>query len=72
MVTRPSETVTAAAGSILGALVGILAAYNITVPSGVQTGIIVLVGWVGAFVTWYVARKQRAGAATSAADGKVS
>lgn len=70
-MSRPSETVTAAAASIIGAILAILAAYNVDVPDGVEPALVILVGWIAAAVTWYVARRQRAGVQTSAADGKV-
>jgi hypothetical protein len=71
-MTRPSETVTAAVGSILGALFAILVAYGVDIPDGVQTAAVVLVAWIATGVTWFYARRQRAGALGSAPDGKVT
>lgn len=72
-MTRPSETVTAVASSVLAALLIIGGAFmdlSKFTPE-VVGAIVLLVGWLGTLVTWYVARKQRAGTATSAVDGKV-
>lgn len=70
-MSRPSETASAAIGSIVGAVLAILAAYDINVPAAVGPAVIILVGWVAAAVTWFIAKKQRIGQATSGADGTV-
>lgn len=71
-MTRPSETLTATIGTIIAAVVGILAAYGVDIPAGAVAGIIVVVSWIAAAVTWYVARQQRSGVKSSLADGKVA
>lgn len=71
MLARPSETITAAVGSIIGAAAAIAVAYGARIPDGVQAGAIVIVSWIAAAVTWYTARRQRAGSKTSGPDGKV-
>ena len=71
-MTRPSEGVTAAIGSIVGAVLIILGATtHAQISPEVAGAIITLVSWIATAVTWYVANKQRAGEATSAADGTV-
>jgi len=76
-MTRPSETITAIAGSVIGAVLIIVGWVQKgpdvgNVPTEVLGAVTLLVGWVGAAVTWYVARRQRAGTSGSAADGKVT
>lgn len=70
-MNRPSETVSAAVASIVGAIFAILIGYGVKVPDAVQPAVIVLTGWVAAGVTWYIARKQAAGSLTSGPTGKV-
>jgi hypothetical protein len=74
-IKRPAETLTAAIASILGALFIVLGAVDdgfegLRSPE-VQGAIVILVGWIAAAVTWYVAKRQRAGELKSATDGTV-
>ena len=69
---RPSESVTAAVGSIVGAvfiLVG--ATTSVEIAGEVQGAVIVLVSWLAALVTWYVAQRQRSRELGSGVDGTV-
>jgi hypothetical protein len=70
-MSRPSETITAAVGTIVGAGVTLLTALGVKVPDGVDGPAIILVSWLAVGVTWYVARKQRAGELSSLSDGSV-
>lgn len=70
-MTRPSESISATVGVIVGATVALLAAYGIAVPPAAVGPIVTLVSFVAAGVTWYIARKQRAGELGSAVDGVV-
>jgi hypothetical protein len=72
-MTRPSETVTAVASSVLAAVLIIGGAFMdlSKVTPEVFGATVLLIGWLGTLVTYFVAKKQRAGTATSAADGKV-
>jgi hypothetical protein len=70
---RPSEGLTAAVGSIIGAtfiLIGALS--DVEIPGEVQGAVIVLVSWIAALVTWFIARQQRQGELGSAPDGSVT
>lgn len=72
-MTRPSETISAIAASVIGAVLiigGAFADLSKFTPE-VVGAIVLLVGWLGTLVTYIVAKRQRAGTATSAADGKV-
>lgn len=77
-MSRPSETITAAVGTILGAVFILLGAteggfdFDDLRSPEVQGAAMVLVGWIAAGVTWYVAKRQRAGEIPEAApDGTV-
>jgi hypothetical protein len=74
-MTRPSETISAVAASVLGALLIILGGFDVKVVERltpeVMGAIVLLVGWIGAVVTAYIARRQRAGALPSSPDGTV-
>jgi hypothetical protein len=70
---RPSESLSAAVGSIVGAVFILIGATtSAEISSEVQGAVIVLVSWIAAGVTWYVARRQRSGELVSAADGTVT
>jgi hypothetical protein len=70
--TRPSETLTAAVGSIVGTLLIVLAAFTkVSVSAEVAGAITIIVSWAAAVVTWYVSRQQRAGELPSAPDGAI-
>jgi hypothetical protein len=71
-MSRPSETATAALGSIIGAVL-IIAGWltTVEVPSQVAGAFTILVSWVAAAVTWFVAQRQRRGELSSLADGSV-
>jgi len=72
VVARPSETISAVVGSVVGAALVIVGAYtDLEVTTEVQGAIIVLISWIAAGVTWVVSRRQQAGSAGSAADGAV-
>jgi uncharacterized membrane protein YphA (DoxX/SURF4 family) len=61
-MSRPSEAITAAVGSIVGAILIIVGAFtDAEIPPEVTGAIITLVSWIAALVTWYVAKQQRAG-----------
>lgn len=69
---RPSETITATVGSLVGAALMLLGfASKVQVPPEVAGAIVTLVAFVAALVTNFVARKQRAGELDSAVDGTV-
>jgi hypothetical protein len=73
-VSRPSEAVQATIGSIVGAALIVLGAFfdlSKLTPE-VVGAITILLSWIAAAVTWYIARKQRAGALGSGTDGTVS
>jgi hypothetical protein len=76
-MTRPSESLTAAVGTILGALFILLGAteggfdFDELKSPEVQGAVMLLVSWIAAGVTWYIAKRQRAGELTSAKDGSV-
>jgi hypothetical protein len=72
-VSRPSETITGIVGSIVGAFLVLLGEFgDVEVSTNATAAIIVLVSWIAAGVTWYVARKQRAGELGSSKDGTVN
>ncbi len=72
---RPNEVSTASIAIILGAVESIFAwtkgGIDLTKISDLAGPITVLVGFVPAIVTWFVAAKQRAGELISAKDGTV-
>lgn len=68
---RPSETLQATVGSIVGAIFVIMSAFGVTIPDGVEGSVIILVSWIAALVTWRYAKKQRSGDLQSAFDGRV-
>jgi uncharacterized membrane protein YphA (DoxX/SURF4 family) len=72
-LTRPSETISAVVGSILGAvfiIVGYATGWD--PPVEVVGAITLLVSWIAAGVTWYVARRQRSGELLASPDGTVT
>ena len=75
MVSRPAEAVQATVGTIVGAVLIIAGAFfDVSKITPQVTGaIILLVSYIAAGVTWYVARKQRdiTQTLTSAKDGTV-
>jgi phosphate/sulfate permease len=73
-VSRPSETLQAAIGSIVGAALIVAGAFLDTskITPEVVGALTILLSWVAALVTWYVARKQRTGELAAAKDGSVS
>jgi hypothetical protein len=76
-MTRPSESLTAAVGTVLGALFILLGAteggfdFDELKSPEVQGAVMLLVSWIAAGVTWYIARRQRAGTLASSEDGSV-
>jgi phosphate/sulfate permease len=73
-VSRPSETIQAAIGSIVGAALIVAGAFFDTskITPEVVGALILLLSWIAAGVTWYIARKQRAGLLGSSKDGTVN
>lgn len=73
-MSRPSEAAQAAIGSIVGAVLIVAGAFFDTskITPKVVGGVIILLSWIAAGVTWYIARKQRAGELGSSRDGTVS
>jgi hypothetical protein len=74
VIARPSETIQATVGSIVGLILIIAGAFFDTskiTPEAVGA-IILLLSWIAAGVTWYIARKQRAGMLGSSRDGTVN
>jgi hypothetical protein len=75
MLQRPSETIQAFDGTVLGLvviIVGWVKGHEFAIPLSVIGAVTILVAYVSAFVTWVYARKQRAGARGSAPDGSVT
>jgi hypothetical protein len=74
VIARPSESIQATIGSIVGAVLIIAGVFFDTskiTPEAVGA-IILLLSWIAAGVTWYVARKQRVGELASGKDGTVN
>jgi hypothetical protein len=72
MISRPSEAITGVVGSIVGAILVLLGQFtDVEVTTEASAAIIVLVSWIAAGVTWYIARKQRSGALQAGNDGTV-
>jgi uncharacterized membrane protein YjjP (DUF1212 family) len=70
--SRPSEAITGIVGSIVGAILVLLGQFfHVEISTEASAAIIVLVSWVAAGVTWYIAKRQRRGQLTAAADGTV-
>lgn len=70
---RPSEILTGAIGTILGAVVILLKEWGgVEISSTALGALIVLVSWIAYGVTWYVSRRQRSGELVSEVDGSVS
>jgi hypothetical protein len=73
MLARPSESITATVGTIVGAVLAILgAATKFELPVEVAGAIVTLVSFVASMVTAVIAKRQRAGGLGSKEDGKVS
>lgn len=71
-MSRPSETITGIVGSVVGALVVVLGwVWPVEIPTEVVGAITVLVSWIAALVTWWIANRQRKGELASAPDGTV-
>jgi hypothetical protein len=72
IVTRPSETITATVGAIIGAILSIVGFTNqVEVPAEVAGAIVTLVAFIATAVTTFVANRQRAGDLRSKKDGSV-
>jgi ABC-type uncharacterized transport system permease subunit len=73
-VSRPSEALQATIGSLVGAILIVFSAFfDVSrITPEVVGAITILLSWIAAAVTWYIARKQRAGALGSGTDGTVS
>jgi hypothetical protein len=74
VIARPSESIQATVGSVVGAILIIMGAFFDTskITPEVVGAIILVLSWIAAGVTWYVARKQRAGVLGSSKDGTVN
>ena len=71
-MTRPTETITAIVGNVVGGALIILAWLNVAnVPSDVAGAVIMLISNMVWGITAVVASRQRAGSLPSAADGSV-
>lgn len=69
---RPAETIAGSVGTAVGLIFAVLHTYgHWDLDASLQPYVPVVVGWIAASVTWFVARSQRAGGRNSAADGKV-
>jgi cation transporter-like permease len=72
VISRPSEAITGVVGSIVGAILVLLGQFtDVEVSTEASAAIIVLVSWIAAGVTWYIARKQRTGDLSASKDGTV-
>ncbi len=71
-MTRPSEAITATVGSIVGAAVILLASFTDWEPSTEVVGaVVVIISWIAAAVTYFVAKRQAAGSLGSGPTGEV-
>lgn len=71
-MTRPSEMITAAVGTIVGAGIILLDEFaHVAISARAAGALVVLLSYGAAGVTWVVARRQRAGKAVSDVDGSV-
>jgi hypothetical protein len=72
-VSRPSETLQAVVGTIIGTTFIILGAFTdlSKFTPKVVGAIVLLTSYIATVVTWYIASRQRAGALPSASDGSV-
>ena len=70
-MTRPTETITAIVGNVVGATLIILNWLGVEVPSEVAGAIVLLLSNMVWGITAIVASRQRAGSLPSAADGSV-
>ena len=72
-MTRPSETITAIVGNVVGAVLIVLGLFTDTskITTEAAGAIVTLISNVAWFVTLIVAKAQRAGTKTSADDGTV-
>lgn len=72
-MSRPSEAAQAAIGSIVGAILIVAGAFFDTskITPEVVGGIVIVLSWIAAGVTWYIAKRQRAGQLTANEDGTV-
>ena len=73
--SRPAETASAVAASVLGALLIVLGSMNVgwveRITPEVMGALVTLVGWIAVGVTWYTAHQQRKGELRAAKDGSV-
>lgn len=70
---RPSEALTAAIGTILGALLIVLdEIWGIAVSAKLSAALLILLSWLAYGITYLVARRQRSGDLVSEIDGSVS
>ena len=70
-MTRPTETITAIVGNVVGATLIILNWLGVEVPSEVAGAIVLLLSNMVWGITAIVASRQRAGSLPSAPDGSV-
>ncbi len=72
-MSRPSEVLTAAVGTIVGAAAILLDdLFGIALSARSIGALTILVSWVALGVTWFVSRRQDAGQWTSGPTGRVS
>jgi predicted phage tail protein len=70
--SRPSEALSGIVGSIVGAVLVLLSEFtDVEVSTNAAAALVVLVSWIAAGVTWYVAKRQRSGDLQAASDGTV-
>ena len=73
MIARPSETITAAVGTIVAAVLVLLNEFwDIEISTNAVAAIVALVSWIAAGITWLVARRQAAGSLGSSPTGEVT
>ena len=70
--SRPAENSSGTAAIIVGAIGLILDGLGIHVDSRVFSGVIILLGFLPALVTWVTTRQIKAGTHVSKADGTVT
>jgi predicted phage tail protein len=74
VIARPSESIQATIGSIVGAILILAGVFFDTskITAEAVGAIVLILSWIAAGVTWYIARKQRVGELGSGKDGTVS
>lgn len=72
--SRPSENLTATVGSVVAAVLGVVAIFkpDFNLPPAAVASLVALIAWMAHAVTWFVARKLVKGELISAKDGEVT